>query len=142
VSRSALDLLAELIDAAEQVDDYVTGVVGLASGRAGGDVEDESWWGKVRFGRRSVVESFGAAYGPEQLRKAAVEAARMAPLIDELRTTGAVRELMSRLDDLGVDSMAQELRELAPVDARDVQQRLSRALAAMRETRTRLLLAR
>lgn len=151
MNRPTLDLLVELTDAAEQTDAFVTGVVGLASGRLGGDdPEGQSWLARrlagagsrFRLGKGTVVEGFGAVYGPEQLRKAAVEARRMVAVLDELRSGGQLPDLVSRLDELGIGRMPEELAALGPAseELRETQQRLSRALAAMRETRTKLLL--
>lgn len=153
MSRAPLDLLTELIDAAEQTADFVSGVVGLASGRLGGDVVDgKSWFARrlagaadrFRLGSGQVAEGFAVAYGPEQLRKAAGEARRMTSVLEELRATGAVPDLVAQLDDLDVPGMADELSELGPRSSglRELQRRLARSTGAMNETRVRLLLDR
>lgn len=151
MTRPPVALLGELLDAAERADDFVTGVVGLAAGRIGGDTaEGQSWLARrlssagsrFQLGKSTVVEGFGAVYGPEQLRKAAEEADRLNSVLDELRSTGEVQELVARLDRLGVPRMPAELRALTTrsPELRDLQDRLIRAIGATRETRTKLLL--
>lgn len=151
MTRAVPDLLAELIDAAEQTDDFVAGVVGLADGRIGGDTAvGQSWLARrltnagsrFQLGRGTVAAGFGGVYGPEQLRKASVEAQRLLRALDELRATGEQPGLVRRLDELGVPRMPGELSAQAArsSELRELHDRLSRAIGALRETRTRLLL--
>jgi len=153
VSRAALRQLGELTDAAEQTHDFVSGVVGLAEGRMGG----ERQVAPSRFGRRltsltavfgtrrdDVARGLATAYGPEQLRKGAVEALRMAVAVDAMRgfDDADVVWLVRRLDELEVATMSDELTTVSVRSSqlRAIHQRLSRARAAMAEARTRLVL--
>ena len=121
LSRAPLVVLVELIDAAECTDDFVTGVVGLAGGRLGGVVDDGRPWLARRlsaassrlFRGGSLASGLAGSYGPEQLRKAAVEARRMASILDELRATGECAGLLARLDELELAAMPDQLGTVA-----------------------------
>jgi hypothetical protein len=153
VSGADLARLAELIDATAQTDDFVTGVVGLAGGWLGGEVEGErSWYARIvararhsRFGQRHVTQGLAAEFGPEQLRKAAVEARRLVFALDAMRLSGddVIVALVGRLDELSIASMPDELMSVAvpSADLHALHRRLAQATSAMIETRTRLVIA-
>ena len=155
MTRPAAVVLVELIDAAEQTDDFVSGVVGLGEGRVGGERDG----GPTRFGRwlmnvtvlfgfrqEHVARGHAVAYGPEQLRKASVEARRLAALVDELRSIDdpMLTGLVERLDELEVGDLSERLSNAAPMstELRAAHGRLVNARSAMTEARARLVLGR
>lgn len=145
-------LLDDVIDAARVTDDFVRGVLDNVAGRPGGDTDATRGWrrwvpGSALFGERARVQGMAALYGPEQLRKAAVQAAELAPAIaaiegclapgaaavaTELRACGA-GGLAVTLADPG-------LRPRSPEIA-DVHRILMRIQAIANEARTMAVLA-
>lgn len=151
--RPALTIVADLLDAVRVTDDHVTGVLGLVDGRLGGTptTTTDPRPGRVAqvaaalgIRRGELARGMAYAYGPDQLRKAAVESVRLPSLAAELRQTGRCARLVTCLDEADVASLPQELARLSPRSAelREVQLRLSRVQGAAMEAETRLLLGR
>lgn len=144
-----LDPLVEFADALDRTDDFVSGVVGLAEGRLGGGspsrspvggrlVSALSW-----FGSGSLASRLAASHGPEQLRKAALEADRAVMALDLLRRERGWEPLVAKLDDLGIASLPERIRGVDPrsSDLRSVHLDLQRAAGAVAEARSRRLIA-
>jgi hypothetical protein len=144
-------LLEDVIDAARVTDDFVRGVLDNVAGRPGGDTEASRGWrrwvpGSAMFGERARVQGMAVQYGPEQLRKAAVQAQELEPAIAaveacpaaaaavaaELRASGA-GEVAPRLSD-------PELEPRSPGVA-EVHRILMRIQAIANEARTKAILA-
>lgn len=145
-------MLDDVIDAARVTDDFVRGVLDNVDGRPGGDTDASRGWrrwvpGSAMFGERARVQGMAAQYGPEQLRKAALQAAEIEPAIaaversavtgaasvaGELRASGA-GEVAARLGD-------PELRPRSP-EVGEVHRILMRVQTIANEARTKAILA-
>jgi hypothetical protein len=135
--------LAEALDAASVADDLIRSVIDLAGGEIGGgaDVRRNLTQRLLRgwiYNERHVAKAMGAAYAPDQLRKASA-------------TCDELAEIAARLND--ADSYADiELATLGPMlrqpgvgagspETVFVHRRLSRAITMFTEARTRAVLA-
>lgn len=146
-----LRLLDDALDRARVVDDFVRGVIGLGDGQLGGiDTQSRSWsqrlFGRVN-GPKGIAQGLAASYGPEQLRKAANAADELAASVDELgRAEGAIA-LAAHIDivEAGIDQVSARLRDpdltSRSPQLREIHATLSRALGALTEARSRVLLA-
>ena len=152
---SELAALATLVDAIDQVDGYVSGVLGLVDGRLGDDDAERGNWFQQRmrsagrvlgFGESRVATIHATTYGPEQLRKASGAANGMLTAVSRLRRSNDERvfELLARLDRLALGHLVHELNEVSPAspELADIHHRLSEARAAALETSARLTLDR
>lgn len=153
VNDRTLSVLADLMDAVEVTDDFLSGVIGLGIGRIGDDTAADDTWltrrmGKMSsrfgFGTRSVAQSYATQWGPTQLRKAAVEADRLAAQIDTARSITELGPLVAQLDELSLPTLGSELRSVAPTGPQlsAMHHRLMHAKAAMIDAKTRIVLGR
>ncbi len=145
-------LLATVIDAAAMLDDFVRGVVALGDGVVGGaGVQDGVVRRALRFltpvyGAKQVVQGMGAAYAPEQLRKAAREADLFVVALDALAEagTGEVRQVAHQVFELGAAEFPSTLRRTdlgsRSPELRRLYEHLGRATAILNQARTRLVL--
>ncbi len=151
-----LAALGALVDAIDEVDGYVSGVLGMADGRLGGDdVIDRGGWFQQRLrdaGRRlgmgesRVASGYAGAYGPEQLRKASRATDDVLTAVSRLRRSNDQRvfDLLAQLDRLALDHLGHELTEVSPrsPELTEIHHRLTRARSAALETTTKLTLGR
>lgn len=153
---SELAAVGALVDAIDEVDGYVSGVLGLVDGRLGGDdVAGRGNWFQQRmraagrvlgFGESRVAATHASTYGPEQLRKASAAANDVLTAVSRLRRSNDERvfELLARLDRLALSHLGHELNEVSPAspELADIHRRISAARGAATETVTRLTLDR
>lgn len=153
---SELVALGALVDAIDEIDGYVSGVLGLADGRLGGDDDaGRGGWFQQRLraagrvlgiGESRVASTYAGAYGPEQLRKASGATDGLLTAVSRLRRSNDERvfELLARLDRLALSHLGTELSEVSPTSPElvDVHRRLAQARAAAIETTTTLTLGR
>ena len=147
-----LDPLVDLSDALDRIDDFLAGVTSLASGRLGGEPNGSSSWlarrvagapRGFRLGAGSLAVRLAALHGPEQVRKAVVEAERAAQALARLARTTDHAALSERLVSIGVGEIADRLRDADPRSDRVLEQAevVSRAMAILGEDRVRRALA-
>jgi hypothetical protein len=145
-------LMATVIDAAAMLDDFVRGVVALGDGVAGGaGVQDGVVRRALRFltpvyGAKQVVQGMGAAYAPEQLRKAASEADRFVVALEALAEAGnrEVRRAAQQVFELGAAEFPSTLRRndlgSRSPELRSLYEHLAQTTAILNQARTRLVL--
>lgn len=154
---SELVALGALVDAIDEVDGYVSGVLGLTDGRVDGDGDGARRGGRLQQRLRAAARAMGiggrragalhtGGYGPEQLRKASGATNDILSAVSRLRRSNDERvfELLARLDRLALSHLGHELNEVSPTspELAEIRRRLGRARSAAIETTTSLTLDR
>ena len=145
------DPLVEITDALDRAGDLVTALLDLRDGRLGGAGQvGRSWSGRRlghlsarwRVGEGGVAAGWASVHGPEQLRKATIEAERIPAALAALERNPGEVDLAARLRATGVVEVADRLCGLdSSKELRGVAAVLDRAAAVLAEGRTRRFLA-